>query len=86
MTSKAGMVPTAATAAATQNSLCIEIKVHPFLNFRASADKPYRAQFKNIHGYTYGIEIVNEVVEDRVDLYKMMKVGLEFDPYRQFEY
>ena len=86
MQGKAGMVPTAATTAASQNPFCIEIKVHPFLNFIASPDAPYRAKFQNVHGYTYGIEIVNENVEDRCDLYKLMKVGLEFDPYRQFEY
>ena len=30
----------------------------------------------------YGIEIVNDTVEDRINLYDLMKVGLEFDPYK----
>ena len=63
------------------NHLCIEIEVHPFLNFRASEGKPHWASFENMQGYTYGIEIVNENVEERIDLYKLMMSGLDFDPY-----
>ena len=73
------------TGPTSQNPLCLEIKVHPFLNFRASKGKPHRASFQNVHGYIYGIEIVNENVEERLDLYKLMKSGLGFDPYVCFE-
>ena len=79
------MAPTPSQVAASQNPLCIEIKVHPFLNFRASESDPYRASFQNTHGYIYGIEIVNEDETERFNLFKLMKAGLEFDPYEYFE-
>ena len=46
----------------------LEVEMHPFLNFKANEENPYRATFESKQGYTYGIEIVNEVVEDRINL------------------
>ena len=42
--------------------------MHPFLNFKSSEENPYKATFESKQGYTYGIEIVNDVVEDRINL------------------
>ena len=68
------------------NPFCIEVKVHPFLNFKASETNPHRASFQNIHGYIYGVELVNENIEERVNFYRLMKCGLGFDPYKCFEF
>ena len=56
------------------------------MNFQASEASPHKATFRNVNGYVYGIEIINENVEERINLYKLMKTGLDFDPYKCFEY
>ena len=75
----------AAAAMQGPNKFVIEVKVHPFLNFKASESSPYRASFQNIHGYIYGVELVNENVDERFNFYRMMKDGLGFDPYKIYE-
>ena len=63
----------------------LEIEVHPFLNFSSTADNPYKASFADMDGHMYGIEIINKVTSDRMNLHKLMQDGLGFDPYRCFE-
>ena len=55
--------------------------MHPFLNFKSSSEYPHRATFASKQGYTYGIEIVNEVVEERMNLHQLERDGLGYDPY-----
>ena len=55
--------------------------MHPFLNFKSSKESPYKATFASKQGYTYGIELINETVEERMNLYQLERDGLGFDPY-----
>ena len=55
--------------------------MHPFLNFKSSSEYPHRATFASKQGYTYGIEIVNEVVGERMNLHQLERDGLGYDPY-----
>lgn len=67
------------------NNFSTDIEIHPFLNFAATESQPHRASFENMQGYTYGIEIVNENVSERINLHDLMKHGFSFDPYRVYE-
>jgi hypothetical protein len=46
---------------------------------------PYKASFENMQGYTYGVEIVNENIDERINFHNMLKLGLKLDPYQCYE-
>ena len=63
----------------------VETDVHPFLNFKSSEETPFKATFESKQGYTYGIEMVNQKPEDRINLLELERDGLGFDPYTVIE-
>jgi len=46
----------------------LETEVHPWFDFHAFPDNPYRAIFRTKNGYFYGLELVNEQKETRLNL------------------